>query len=50
MSDQQDTPLVTLDDAIRWVRNALALVGLAATCAAIGLYHSGFFTWLFNLK
>lgn len=46
----EDDPLVTLDEAISWARNILAIIGAIAVSAAIGLHHSGFFTWLFHLK
>ena len=48
--DWQDSPLLTLDMAIRWVHGFLAFVGVVALSAGIGLYHAGFFDWLFNLK
>lgn len=49
MSDDQDRPVVTLDDVANWVRNILAIVGAAALSAGIGLHHAGFFHWLFSL-
>ena len=48
--EERDEPLVTLDLAVRWMRNFLTLVGVVAVSAAIGLHHAGFFEWLFSLK
>lgn len=50
MTDETDDQFLTLDDVIGWIRNLMALVGMVATSVAIGLHHSGFFTWLFSLK
>ena len=50
MTEEQDDIFIDLYTVVAWIRNVLAAIGAAATCAAIGLYHSGFFTWLFSLK
>ena len=50
MTDQDDAPIVTLDDVANWLRNILAIIGAAATSVAIGLHHAGFFNWLWSLK
>lgn len=46
MDDQEDKPIVTLEQVFKWLHGIFAIIGLAATSAGIGLYHSGFFHWL----
>ena len=38
MDDQDDPPLVSLDDVVAWVHNILATIGAAAALVAICIY------------
>ena len=38
MDDQDDPPLVTLDDVAAWIRNVLATIGAAAALIALCIF------------
>ncbi len=41
--DTEDTPLVTFDQVVGWMRNALAGLGVLALAVGMWLWQAGFF-------
>lgn len=46
MTEEQDEPLLTLDNVFVWIIGFFSAVGMMATAGAIGLYYGGFFHYL----
>jgi hypothetical protein len=43
-----EDPFFSFEKAVGYIINILAAIGMVSLAVIIGLYFSGFFTWLLN--